>query len=512
MSVQAKKAFASTTVGILLLAAALAALLAPIPARSGTSTFRIDPEALSGRIAQFLEGESEVATGTSQVGVPFGANIRLSDEHFANRLISQTEPTIAVSPANTKNLVAGFHDLFPNTQSFVCRITSSNNGGVSWTLGGAVPLQSSGNFCSDPALAADANGNFFYAYLDINFGGQHSDVDVAKSTDGGQTFPTFAVAVQSKTAVNFPDKEYIAVDAGTNSPFKGNIYVTWTDFLNPQSRSALDNGQIKVVVSRDGGSTWSAPFAISQDALAPEAISGSNPVVAPDGTVFVFYADFIQGTGPLGIRFSKSIDGGVSWSVPTDVAAGLPSPGRFRLKNTDPAFGTTPGRGFRSNSFPIAAIAPDGTIFVTWVDFPNGSCTPDGTGRPPCTNSDVRLAMSSDGGATWSQPVKATDEKNATDQFFPWIATHPDGLLSIIWQDKRLDSGNINFNTFYTSTTNGVSFRKNVRVSSATSITGLTTFIGDYNNEAVTNSAVFPVWTDRRFRNNDIFTSVGLIP
>jgi len=512
MSVQAKKAFASTTVGILLLAAALAALLAPIPARSGTSTFRIDPEALSGRIAQFLEGESEVATGTSQVGVPFGANIRLSDEHFANRLISQTEPTIAVSPANTKNLVAGFHDLFPNTQSFVCRITSSNNGGVSWTLGGAVPLQSSGNFCSDPALAADANGNFFYAYLDINFGGQHSDVDVAKSTDGGQTFPTFAVAVQSKTAVNFPDKEYIAVDAGTNSPFKGNIYVTWTDFLNPQSRSALDNGQIKVVVSRDGGSTWSAPFAISQDALAPEAISGSNPVVAPDGTVFVFYADFIQGTGPLDIRFSKSIDGGVSWSVPTDVAAGLPSPGRFRLKNTDPAFGTTPGRGFRSNSFPIAAIAPDGTIFVTWVDFPNGSCTPDGTGRPPCTNSDVRLAMSSDGGATWSQPVKATDEKNATDQFFPWIATHPDGLLSIIWQDKRLDSGNINFNTFYTSTTNGVSFRKNVRVSSATSITGLTTFIGDYNNEAVTNSAVFPVWTDRRFRNNDIFTSVGLIP
>jgi len=512
MSVQAKKAFASTTVGILLLAAALAALLAPIPARSGTSTFRIDPEALSGRIAQFLEGESEVATGTSQVGVPFGANIRLSDEHFANRLISQTEPTIAVSPANTKNLVAGFHDLFPNTQSFVCRITSSNNGGGSWTLGGAVPLQSSGNFCSDPALAADANGNFFYAYLDINFGGQHSDVDVAKSTDGGQTFPTFAVAVQSKTAVNFPDKEYIAVDAGTNSPFKGNIYVTWTDFLNPQSRSALDNGQIKVVVSRDGGSTWSAPFAISQDALAPEAISGSNPVVAPDGTVFVFYADFIQGTGPLGIRFSKSIDGGVSWSVPTDVAAGLPSPGRFRLKNTDPAFGTTPGRGFRSNSFPIAAIAPDGTIFVTWVDFPNGSCTPDGTGRPPCTNSDVRLAMSSDGGATWSQPVKATDEKNATDQFFPWIATHPDGLLSIIWQDKRLDSGNINFNTFYTSTTNGVSFRKNVRVSSATSITGLTTFIGDYNNEAVTNSAVFPVWTDRRFRNNDIFTSVGLIP
>ena len=512
MSASTKKAFVPTTLGVVVLAAALAAFLVPIPARSGTSTLRIDPEALSGRITQFLEGETEVATGTSQVGVQFGTNIRLSDEHFANRLISQTEPSIAVSPANQNNLVAGFHDLFPNTQSFVCRITSSNNGGGSWTLGGAVPLQSSGNFCSDPAIAGDANGNFYYAYLDINFGAQHSDVDVAKSTDGGQTFSTFTVAVQSKTAVNFPDKEYIAVDAGTNSPFKGNIYVTWTDFLNPQSRSALDNGQINVVFSGDGGSTWSAPVHISPDALAPEAISGSNPVVAPDGIVFVFYADFTQGTGPLRIRFSKSMDGGVSWSTPADVATGLPSPGRFRLKNADPAFGTTPGRGFRSNSFPTAAIGPDGTIVVAWVDFPSGSCTPDGTGRPPCTNSDVRLAMSSDGGATWTQPVKATDEKNASDQFFPWIATHPDGRLSIIWQDKRLDTSNINFNTFYTSTTTGISFRKNVRVSSATSITGLTTFIGDYNNEAVTSNGVFPVWTDRRFRNNDIFTSAGLIP
>src|SRR5712692_1613369 len=343
MSAQAKKAFAPTTLGVVVLAAALAAFLAPIPARSGTSTFRIDPEALSGRITQFLEGESEVATGTSQAGVKFGNNIMLSDEHFANRLISQTEPSIAVNPANPNNLVAGFHDLFPKTQDFVCRFTFTTDGGSNWTRGGATPLQTSGNFCSDPAIAADASGTFFYSYLDINFGAQHSDVDVAKSTDGGQTFSTFTVAVKSQTAVDFPDKEYIAADAGTNSPFKGNIYVTWTDFLNPQSPSALDNGQIKVVVSRDGGSTWSAPLPISQDALAPEAISGSNPVVAPDGTVFVFYADFIQGTGPLTIRCSKSTNGGVSFDPCNTagdgkgvVASGLPSPGRFRLKNADP--------------------------------------------------------------------------------------------------------------------------------------------------------------------------------
>jgi len=310
-----------------------------------------------------------------------------------------------VSPANPGTLVAGFHDLFPKTQDFVCRIAFTADGGTSWTLAGAAPLQNSGDFCSDPALAADANGSFYYAYLDLNFGAQRSDVVVAKSTDGGRTFPTFSVAAQGQPSINFPDKEYVGVDAGALSPFRGNVYLTWTDFLNPNDPHALDNGQIKVVVSRDGGTTWSAPVALSHSAQFPEAISGSLPVVAPDGTVFVFFADFISRTGPLSIRFARSIDGGNTWSAPADVAAGLPSPGRFRLRNADPQFGTSPNRGFRSNSFPTAAIAPDGTIDVVWIDFSAGACTDDGTGRPPCVNSDVRLAFSKDGGASWRRTL-----------------------------------------------------------------------------------------------------------
>ena len=512
MSPATTKPFVRALLASLSLCGALLLLLFPAPVRSGTATLRIDPEALSGRIAQYLLGEAEIGSGTAPVGLQFGANLRLSDEHFTRRLISQTEPAIAVNPANGSNLVAGFHDLFPHTQDFVCRFTSTINGGTSWTLGGSTPLRTSGNFCSDSAIAADANGNFYFAYLDITFGSQRSDIDVAKSTDGGMTFDTFSVAVNGQPSRNFPDKEYIAVDTQAGSPFKGNIYITWTDFLNPHDRKALDNGQIKAVVSSDGGSTWSTPVAVSGSAQFPEAISGSLPVVAPDGTIFVFYADFIAGTGPLSIKFSKSTDGGVNWSAPADVASHLSSPGRFRLKNADPSFGAIPGRGFRSNSFPTAVIAPDSTIFVAWADFPGGSCVNDGTGRPPCTNSDVRLSFSKDGGASWTKPAKVTDETNATDQFFPWIATHPDGRLSIIWQDKRLDSANINFDTFYTSTTNGQAFSSNVRVSSATSLAGLTTFIGDYNNLAVTDVNIFPVWTDRRFRNNDIFTAKGMLP
>ena len=47
------------------------------------------------------------------------------------------------------------------------------------------------------------------------------------------------------------------------------------------------------------------------------------------------------------------------------------------------------------------------------------------------------------------------------------------------------------------------------RIASATSRTGFPTFIGDYNYLSVSGSDVFPVWTDRRFGNNDIVAVKG---
>jgi hypothetical protein len=495
-------------------AAAAAILLLPAPARSESTKLRLDPEVLSGRLAQYLLGETEVESLPARSGglAQFPGNIQLSDEHFAGRLISQTEPSIAANPANPANLVAGFHDLYPTVHDFVCRYTVTFDGGATWSLAAAGPLTAQGHFCSDPALTADGDGTFYYAYLEISNGATNSDVIVSRSTDGGLTFAPPVIAARGIPSVNFPDKEYIAADAWAGSPHRGTVYVSWTDFLNPTDHKALDNGQIKIVASRDGGATWSQPIAISHSAQYPEAISGSLPVVAPDGTVYVFYADFISNTGPLSIRFAKSADGGRTWSAPADVASGLNSPGRFRLRNADPNFGTVPGAGFRSNSFPTAAIGPDGAISVAWADFPKGSCRPDGSGRPACFDSDVRLARSTDGGASWSTPADVSDDTGTADQFFAWSAAHPDGRVSLIWQDKRLDAANSNFDTFYSSTADGRVFTANVRVSTATSRAGLTTFIGDYNNLALAGDALHGVWTDRRFGNNDIFTARGILP
>jgi len=140
-----------------------------------------------------------------------------------------------------------------------------------------------------------------------------------------------------------------------------------------------------------------------------------------------------------------------------------------------------------------------------------GSCKDTGIFVLTCVNADVRLSVSRDGGGSWTRPVKVSDETNATDQFMPWVAVHPSGLLSLIWEDKRLDPDNFNYDIFYTNTRDGVTFLPNVRVSSATSQVTTEYNGGDYSNLAVTADRIFPVWNDSRFVNVEIFTARGTL-
>ncbi len=459
----------------------------------------LDPESLSGRIPDIIEhGISSSQPTTFQASTTFtwAPNLEVSVEHFApGVIISQTEPTIAVSPANPNIVVAGYHDLFPTVDDFACSFSFSTDGGVSWNFGGAVTLVKPSDFCSDPALAADGQGNFYYAYLSVRASAKTTDVVVARSTDGGQSFPDIKIAAFG-SRVSFPDKEYIAVTS------TGEIFVTYTDFHNG------GNGQITLVTASSFTAGFGSPIRISNQAIFPEAISGSDPFIAPSGT-YIAYADFTAGTGPLAIKVAKVVGTTVTTST---VATNLPSTGRFRLNNGDPNFGTVPGTGFRSNSFPSAAAGPEGNLYVTWVQFPTlSSCTPDGTGRPPCVNADVFSSTSLAGssvGAVWTTPKKVNDDTTTTDQFFPWLTVQPNGVVTIIFGDKRLDPNNVIYNVFSASSSDfGTNFLPNVRVTDVSSDPGGSTFIGDYFNDASSSSRVNAIWTDRRLGNEDIFAS-----
>jgi hypothetical protein len=423
--------------------------------------------------------------------VSFGAVTRLGGDQPFSFVAGQTEPAIAVNPADPRNLVAVFHDNLTSPRKFLCRFAHSADGGATWTLGGAAPLEADGHTCSDPSIAADLQGRFYYAYLAIGDAPLdfEASIAVAVSEDGGRTFPVLSIAEPRGGDSN--DKPYLAVDAWPRSPFRGNVYVSYTDFLTG----------IRAVASRDGARTWGAASLVALFPPDPRYISsGSVPAVAPDGTVYVFFAEYNFRMGGLFIRFVRSSDGGATWRAPETVAANLPSPGEFRLKNADPDFGTETPAGFRSNSFPTVAITPDGTLFVAWTDFPAGSCPQvPGLNASPCTNGDVRMVVSRNAGRSWTAPAKVSDDGGATDQFFPWIAAHPDGLVSLVWMDRRLDpADNLDYDAFYSNTRDGSAFLPNVRASMESALVGFETFVGDYSGIAATAGGVFPIWTGVR--------------
>ncbi len=220
------------------------------------------------------------------------------------------EPTIAFNPRDSENIVVGNHErqglAFP--AAIVCAFQASFDEGSTWTRFGSTPLQgplfpaTNGHSCSDSVLAADRLGDFYFAYLDLFRATNPLRVDllVAKSSDGGQSFPEFAVVARGKGSglgAEDPDKEWIEVDRHPQSPHRGNIYVTYSDFstFTIKFRKSVNAGAsflpaptaFGTVVS-DLGFEIVAPFACAPHicfTVTTRYMQGSNISVGPTGKI-----------------------------------------------------------------------------------------------------------------------------------------------------------------------------------------------------------------------------------
>jgi hypothetical protein len=188
--------------------------------------------------------------------------------------------------------------------------------------------------------------------------------------------------------------------------------------------------------------------------------------------VYVFWG------GPSGIEFAKSTTGGGTWSSWSTVSS---------------VVGIGDDATFRRNSFPTAAIdfsgtATDGYVYVAWADNRNG-------------DADVLLSRSTDGGTTWSAPLRVNDDAlgNGRDQFFPWMAVDDEGNVHLMWHDRREDAADDLFHVYIaTSRDGGVTFDRNLKVSDVASRSSLTNFLGDYAAIAARGGKIVPLWSDLR--------------
>ena len=352
---------------------------------------------------------------------------------------TQSETTIAKDPV-TGNLIIGWNDSGRFTSSSGDSFTGwgvSTSGGATWTdMGPFPPLTSTDWSLGDPSLAThNATGATYFATLACaaSFCGLEK-LEVAKSTDGGLTFP------QRVNPVPFGiwDKDLIAVD-NTGGANDGNVYLVATDFSDVQ---------IKFLRSTNGGMTWSAPVVLNLGHGGCD--TGAFPFVGPNGTIYVAWQDFgcIGGFQP-GIEITKSTDGGLTWSPFVAV-----SPADFAQDDTATAFcGLALKGNIRITNFPQVGTSPTNSnqVYVTWNAKPSAS-----------DDADVFFIRSTDGGATWSVPVRLNDDSSTSDQFMPALDVAADGTLLVTWYDRREDPLNSNMRPWgVLSYDGGLSFTSN---------------------------------------------------
>src|SRR5438094_4860341 len=138
------------------------------------------------------------------------------------------------------------------------------------------------------------------------------------------------VIVTRQNAALLSDREMVAADDASSSPFFCNVYV-WNAAFRSQERVGLPE-PIVLNASSDGGNTWRTTQ-LSQ-AVNNGQIGGRQDCAvntASDGTLYVFWNGIDQHTRTPAIFMTRSTDGGTHFLRPARVVThidetGLPDP------------------------------------------------------------------------------------------------------------------------------------------------------------------------------------------
>ncbi|MGI8329743.1 sialidase family protein [Actinomadura scrupuli] len=337
--------------------------LTPIQKRhaSGALTEALGPRPAPRAISKAQRASAASCDGRRAGNVKVNQNcLNITDEPLAGRGQAQNETWVAVNPGNTRQVIATYNDY--RRGDGTCGVSYSGDGGRSWadttTPNGFVSGTAFGGkprqyfqASGDTSVAWDTRGNAYLSCQQFKRGSA-----VSPDADQSSGFYVYRSTRSGGASFNFPGRPVAEHDdtAGTGAFLLDKQLMTVDGHVNSPYRD-------RVYV------TWTT--------------------FAEDGTGYIYGA--------------YSSDYGEHFSAPVLISSdsalcaqtyGVPTP-RGRCNN---------------NQFSQPVTAADGTLYVAWANYNTAQTGSD-------NHFQILLAHSSDGGATFSAPVKATDYYDLPD-------------------------------------------------------------------------------------------------
>src|SRR6266566_2047567 len=351
-----------------------------------------------------------LAYGATDVDLVTGA------ETFPN--VTQSETFTTANPDNPNQIVVAFNDSRGRnaTPINISGASVSEDGGTTFTRLTAASGQSPfDNTFGDPVVLYNRpSGTWFTVWLDAACGGQGlGGYKSATPSDPSPASWTHFCIFNEGSA----DRESGWADNNPSSPFFGNMYISWNDFNAP-------NANIFVVRSTDNGLTWSSPVQVSTQAtfVRNTQITGD---LGGNGTIYIAGMDEGGGGFPhndTNLIF-KSTDGGVTWSN-TYTGTPFPGPGVGAVGYFAVMF--SDGGGYWRHEGWGEPAAFNNVVHLVYAQH--------GAGSDP---GDVYYIRSTDGGVTFSAPLKMNIDATTRPQWQANLSVSPAGTLLATWYDAR---------------------------------------------------------------------------
>lgn len=233
----------------------------------------------------------------------------------------QDKQWAVVDPANNHIYVTWTQfDLYGSTaqaDSSHIMFSRSVNAGASWSP--AVRINQHGGDCIDEdntvegaVPAVGPNGEIYVAWAGP------SGLVFTKSTDGGDSWPAanqVICAIPGGWDYAVPGIQrcnglpFTCCDL-SNGPHRGNIYINWTD-----QRNGTNDTDVWLVRSEDGGSTWTLPQRVNNDAPGKQQFFSSMTIDPVTGFIYIVFYDRRFQTGVMtDVWMAVSKDGGQTFT------------------------------------------------------------------------------------------------------------------------------------------------------------------------------------------------------